>query len=316
VLGGLISVGLLYLLAIVQGVGVALDFPTRQSFLGQLVAPTSLTNAVALNAGVAQLARIVGPALAGGLIASIGAGWCFAVNAGSYAVILLLLLRVDRSALRARPRIGSMRGQAMAGIRYAWGAVELRTLLLVAVAFAVFGGNVNVLLPLLAKQTFRGGAGLYGTMGALLGVGALAATIFAASRIRPTKATVFGAMAALGAALAAAAAARPLWLEVAALVLIGFTSVTVGVGVNASLQLGAAPAMRGRVVALFFLIANGSNAVGGPMSGAIAQAAGVRASLAVNAAVVLVASAILGIAWSRRLGEPSAIPHAAVETSG
>ena len=307
VISGVIQLWMIYVLAVVQGIGVAGDFPTRQSFLSQLVSPGSLSNAVALNAGVAQVARVVGPALAGALIVAVGTGACFAINAGSYVVILILLACLDRAALRPRPRITSMKGQARAGIHYAWRRVELRTLLLLMVVFALFGGNFNVLLPLLAKDVFHGGAGLYGTMGAVLGVGAVAATLIVASRPRPTKRSVWVAMAAFGVSLALATVAGGLWLELVALALAGLTSVVVGVSLNASLQLGSDPAFRGRVIALFFLVANGSNVVGGPLSGWIAQTWGVRSSLGVNAAVTLAAAAVLGLLWARRLGEPSAI---------
>ena len=310
-LSGVVQLWMLYVLAVVQGVGVALDFPTRQAFLSQLAPPAFLANAVALNAGVAQLARIVGPAVAGLLIITVGTGVCFAVNAASYVVLLVLLAFMDVSALRPRPRLTTMKGQVRAGVRYAWRRPELRTLLAVVVVFAVFGGNFNVLLPLLAKDAFNGSAGLYGAMGAVLGVGAVLATLIVASRPRPTKRSVVLAFGALGLSLVLSALAGQLWLEMAALALAGLTSVAVGVSINASLQLGANPAMRGRVVALFFLIANGSNVIGGPMSGWLAETFGVRWSMGVNAVVTSAAAVALLAVWRRRLGEPSAITDTA-----
>ena len=310
-LAGVVQLWMLYVLAVIQGVGVALDFPTRQAFLSQLAPPAFLANAVALNAGVAQVARIVGPAVAGLLIITVGTGVCFAVNAASYVILLGLLALMDVSALRPRPRLTTMKGQVRAGIHYAWHRPELRTLLAVVVVFAVFGGNFNVLLPLLAKDAFNGSAGLYGVMGAVLGVGAVLATLIVASRPRPTKRSVVLAFGALGLSLFLSALAGQLWLEMAALALAGLTSVAVGVSINASLQLGANPAMRGRVVALFFLIANGSNVVGGPMSGWLAETFGVRWSMGVNAVVTSAAAVALLAVWRRRLGEPSAITDTA-----
>jgi MFS family permease len=164
------------------------------------------------------------------------------------------------------------------------------------------------MLPLLAKDVFGGGAGLYGTMGAVLGVGAVLATLIVASRPHPTKGSVALALGAFGVTLAVVTVAGQLWVELVGLGLAGLTSVALGVSLNASLQLGSDPAMRGRVIALFFLIANGSNVIGGPISGWIAQTWGVRQSLAVNAVIILAAGAGLWLLWARRLREPSAIP--------
>jgi len=309
VLTDVVQMWMVYALAAVQGTGMALDTPTRQSLVGQLVPTDELANAVALNAGLAQMARVVGPAIAGVLIETVGIGACFALNAVSYCVIVALLLFVDPATMVVRPRLARARRQLRDALGYFASRSELRDPLIIAIVVGVFASNFNVVLPLVAKYTFHGGAGTYTAMASAQGVGAVIAALVIASRRRPTKGLLVASVAWLGAALMMAAVAPFLALEFFAVGLAGMMGAATGIAVNASLQLGAPPAMRGRIIALFFFITYGSNVIGGPLMGWIAQTWSARWSLVAGGLPALVLAAWLALRWHARLGDAAATPH-------
>jgi MFS family permease len=316
VLTGVTRMWMIYGLALVQGLGVALDAPTRQSLVSQLVPNEELSNALSLNAGLLQVARVVGPVIAGVLIDTVGIGPCFALNAISYGAIIALVLLMDTRLFVARERLAQARGKAMQGIRYALSRPELRDLLAVAAVIGVFAGNFAVVLPLIAKYVFHGDAGTYSALAAIQGVGAVIGALGLASRKRPTKLLVVSGVSWLGISLALAAPAPNLALEFFAVGLTGVASVAAGVSINASLQLGCRPEMRGRIIALYFLITYGSNVVGAPLMGWIAQTWSARWSLVAGAVPTLAAAAFVAVRWHGRLSEPGALPEAAVAPSG
>ena len=303
VLSGVTRMWMIYCLALVQGLGVALDTPTRQSLVSQLVAGEELSNALSLNAGLAQLARVVGPVIAGVLIETVGIGPCFALNAASYGVIIVLLLLMNTRELVGRDRLAASRGQAMQGVRYALATPELRNLLAVAAVIGIFAGNFLVVLPLVAKYVFHGSAGTYSAMAAIQGLGALVGALGVASRRHPTKLLIVAAASWLGVSLLVAAVAPNLGVELLAVGTSGIASAAVGISVNASLQIGCRPEMRGRIISLFFLITYGSNVVGGPLMGWIAQTWSARWSLAGGAIPTLVLAVVLLVRWTGRMGE-------------
>jgi MFS family permease len=315
VLGGVTRMWMIYCLALVQGVGVALDTPTRQSLVSSLVPVKELSNAVSLNAGLVQLARVVGPVIAGVLIETIGIGACFVLNAASYGAIVLLVRAMDPRQLVARARLPSGRGRAMQGVRYALATPELRTLLAVAAVVGLFAGNFLVVLPLVAKYVFHGTAGTYSALAAVQGLGALVGALVVATRRHPTKLLILLASAWLGATLLVAAVAPTLALELLAVGGSGIASAVLGVSINASLQIGCRPEMRGRIISLYFLITYGSNVVGGPVTGWIAQTWNPRWSLAAGAIPTLVLAAALLVRWRNRLSEPGVAAAASVHES-
>jgi MFS family permease len=312
VLTGVTQMWMIYGLALLQGVGVALDAPTRQSLVSQLVPTEELSNALSLNAGLLQLARVLGPVIAGVLIDSVGIGLCFTFNAVSYGVIIVLVRLMDTRDFVPRERLARSRGQAMQGVRYALSRPELRDLLAVAVVVGVFASNFTVVLPLLAKYVFHGDAGTYSALAAIQGVGAVIGALALASRRRPTKLFVVTSVLWFGVSLALAAPAPSLALEFFAVGVTGIASVATGVSINASLQLGCRPEMRGRIIALYFLLTYGSNVVGAPLMGLIAQTWSARWSLAGGALPTLAVAAVLAIRWRRSLTEPGALAEVAV----
>jgi MFS family permease len=309
---GLDHLWVIYVLAAIQGVGTACDTPTRQSLVGQLVGDGHLANALSLNAGVVQLARVVGPAVAGILIATVGSAECFVLNATSYLVIIVCVTLLDGSAIIPRARVARAKGQVREGFRYILDQRELRNVLLISVVVGVFASNFNVVLPLVAHDVLHGGAGTFGALGAIQGLGALIAAVLVAARSRPSKGFLACSSGVLGAALLVAAVVPGAVAEFAAIAFSGAAALAVGVSVNTTMQLGARPDLRGRVIAMYFLVAFGSNVLGGPLMGWIGQTWGARWSLAAGGIPALVVTGVLTVAWRRRFWEPSAVPDVAM----
>jgi MFS family permease len=300
---------MVYVLAAVQGLGTAFDTPPRQSLVGQLVSSDELSNAVSLNAGLAQAARVVGPAIAGALITWVGIGACFALNAASYCVVIALVTRIDPSSMVHRPRVPAGKGQARAAIGFAFRAPELRNALVMALVIGVFASNFNVTIPLLVKEGFHRDAGVYSLIAMAQGMGALVAAIALATRKRPTKRFLLCSSAGLGIALALTAAAPVLLAVVAPVAVMGGMGAASGIGLNASLQLGAPPAMRGRIIAMFFYVMLGTNVIGGPLMGWIAEWWSPRAPFLTGAIAMGVLSTWVWTMWRGSLDEAAAGSH-------
>lgn len=292
VLTGVVQMWMVYVLAVLQGVGNALDTPTRQALIGELVGERELTNAVALNAVLFQLARIAGPLMAGVLIATVGIGVCFACNAVSYLAIVFALLMLDTSTLIPRVRAPRARGQLREGIRYARQTPALRALLSVTALVGTLSFQLNVLLPLIAKYVYDGDAGTFATMSALAAVGGLLAAVGIAARRFTTNRQVLFLLLALGITMCAAAAAPNLAIELFVMVPLGMAMLAAPVTINASVQLVSRPDMRGRAISFYFLLSQGSNVVGAPLIGWVAQSAGAQWSLVLGAV-----AAVVGAGW-------------------
>jgi MFS family permease len=295
---GNIRVWEIALLASLLGLNTAFENPARQTFMLELVGPAELRNAVSLNSVLVNVARAVGPALAGVLIATAGEGICFLVNAASFVAVVFSLVTMDRSALRPSLPAERARGQLREGLRYVRHNPELATPLLMMALTGMLTYEFQVSLPVLA-HALHGGSGTYGLMMAAMGVGAVAGGLVTAARGRIGLRPLVVAAAALGVfiLLAAAAPTRP--LELLALVFAGAASVSfIAIG-NTTLQLNAAPAMRGRVMSLWFVGFQGSTPIGGPVVGLVIAAAGARAGLALGGVTCLLA-ALLGSRAARR----------------
>jgi MFS family permease len=180
--------------------------------------------------------------------------------------------------------------------------------LLLSVVIGVFATNFNVVLPLVARDILHGGAGTFGALGAVQGIGALIAAVAVAARGRPSKGFLIVGTLALGATLLGAAVAPGSILEFATIGLAGAAALVVGVSVNMTMQLGSRPALRGRVIAMYFLVAFGSNVIGGPLTGWVAQNFGARWSLAAGALPAVAVALVLALHWRRRFEEPGAVP--------
>jgi MFS family permease len=284
-------------LALLLGVVNLVDMPARQSFVIEMVGAEDVANAVSLNSVVVNGARVVGPAVAGLLVATIGIAPCFLVNAGSYLAVIASLLAMDTRTLNRTPPVVRGPGQLRAGLRYAWSSPQLRVPLLMMAVVGTLSYNFSVVLPLLVRETYGAGAGSYGVLFSFMGLGAVLGGLVIATRSRATPRLLVGSSLALGAAIGLAAAAPNLGLVVLAMVPVGVASTSFIATSNALLQLGASSEMRGRVMALFALVFLGSTPIGGPLVGWIAERFSPRTSLGVAA----VAAMLAGLAGLRRL---------------
>jgi len=259
-----VTVWMIWVLAGLTGTTVALDMPSRQSFVYEMVGPDDLANAVGLNAVTINSSRIIGPALGGVLIAGVGVAPCFFLNAVSFvAVIVALAVMRTGELLRGAPLVREP-GQIRAGLRYAWHAPALRIPLLMMAVVSTLAYNYSVVLPLLTKSVYGRGGGAYGALSAAMGVGALAGALLMASRARPSRRLLVASTFAFGLVTVLLAVAPGYYVGMALLVLLGGAGVLFISTTNSLLQLNADDAMRGRVMSLWAVLFLGSTPIGGP----------------------------------------------------
>jgi MFS family permease len=303
VLAGVENLPAIFLLTALAGVVTALENPARRAFVVELVPQDDVANAVGLNSALMTGSRVIGPALAGALIAGPGIGWCFALNAISYVPQLMLFLRMDRDRFRSSERVAKAKGQLREGFRYVWGDHELRLPLLLITVVGTLAFNYSVVLPLLATRDFDGGANTYTLLFSVMSVGSLIGALVVARRTHAD--SRFLAHAAIGMGLSNLALALAPTTLVAALLLlpVGYYGVFVISGSNAVVQLRAKPAMRGRALALTAVVFIGSTPIGGPIAGWVSEEYGARAGLLLGAAAGLAAGVGVLRALARRTAE-------------
>jgi len=287
VLSGTQTLWMLYVLSIIQGIGTSVEQPGRQALLSELVPDEDLPNAVSLNAALFTMARVVGPAVAAALISTVGVGVCFVVNAASFLGIVAALVAIRPADLYHRPRIQRARGQLREGIRYVAHTPTIRPLFLSVAFMGMFAQSVNVVLPLLAKNTFHGGAGVFGTMAAVTALGSCVAAFWMAGAKPPTDRRIMMLATLMGASLLALAVSPILAVALLILPVVGYGQLGTGVSTNAANQLRTPPNMRGRTIALYFSINSGAAALGAFILGSLSQAAGPRTALVVSGLVSL-----------------------------
>ncbi|HKJ36224.1 MAG TPA: MFS transporter [Solirubrobacterales bacterium] len=281
-LTGSVELWIVYALIAARGLVLAVDNPTRQAFVIELVGPERVVNAVALNGALVHSARIAGPAVAGVVIALWGVTLCFALNALTFGVMIGALAAMRTAELAPRPARQDSYGIGGA-LRYVARTPRLRVPLLLMAALGTLGFNFQVILPLLAHFSFGGDVGAYSLLMVAMGAGAIAGSLFAAARGELGPPVVAAGAAGFAAAGLAAAIAPTLELEMAALALLGAAAVVFAAAINSGLQLAAAPEMRGRVMAIYSVVFLGSTPIGGPISGWLSEAASPRAALALGA---------------------------------
>jgi len=282
------------LLAALLGLNNAFENPARQSFMLELVGPENLRNAVSLNSVLVNVARIIGPAVAGVLIALSGEGVCFLVNAASFLAVVLSLATLDRAAIHPSPPSGREPGQLREGLRYVRRSPELVLPLLMMALVGALAYEFQVTLPVMASQALHVGSSGYGFMTSAMGVGAVAGGLLVAARGRTGLPPLVLASCAFGVLLLAAGLAPNLALELIALALAGGASITFMATGNSTLQLAVAPEMRGRVMSLWFVAFQGSTPIGGPIVGWVMAEAGARAGLGLGGITCLLV-ALLGL---------------------
>ncbi|MDQ1648306.1 MAG: hypothetical protein QOG60_363 [Frankiaceae bacterium] len=322
-LTGSVQLWQVYLLAFLLGMNNCFENPARQSFVLEMVGPANLRNAVSLNSVVVNVARAVGPAAAGLIIAAGGTGTCFLINAASFVAVVLSLTLLDTSRLQPSPPTVRAPGQLREGFAYVRRTPELAVPLLMMALVGCLAYEFQVVLPVVAKETFGGGAQVYGLMTGAMGVGAVIGGLYVAARGRTGIRAMTTSSLAFAVVLLFAALAPSLAVELVALALVGGVSVGFLSKGNSTLQLSADPSMRGRVMALWAVAFLGSTPIGGPIAGAVAEHLGGRAGLGLAAAACAVAAGAGALVLRRRAAGgtagtavPSQVPEVRRETVG
>jgi len=276
-------------IAVALGFVNVFDNPARQSFIAEMVPETELGNAITLNSVTINLARVMGPALAGVLIATVGIAPCFMANAFSFGAVVISLAMMRAGELYPVGRQPRQPGQVREGLRYVRRTPELLVPLIMITVVGTFAWEFQVSLPLMARFTFHGSAATYGTMLAFMGAGAVVGGLVTARRNRVTAVGLGRSSIGWGLAILAASIAPNLPTEFALLLLVGYGSISFNSLAKTTLQLAAVPSMRGRVMALWSVAWLGSTPVGGPIVGWIGQSFGARWSLVVGGLATVLA---------------------------
>jgi MFS family permease len=299
---GIVSVWHVYVLALLLGIGAAVDAPARQAFVIEMVGRDDVQNAVALNSASFNLGRVIGPAVAGFLIVIVGTGPVFLINAASFGAVIYALKRMRESELSPVPRAERGRGQVLEGIRYVRRRPDLLMVMIVVFFVGTFGMNFQMTSALMATEVFHKGAGAYGLLGSIMAIGSVSGALLSARRGRPRLRLIIASAVAYG-VVEITAGLMPTYLAfIALLIPLGLCQMTLLNSANATMQLSVDPVMRGRVMALYMAVLMGGTPFGAPLVGALAEAFGARWSFiaggAISGAAALIAAALL----SRRPG--------------
>jgi MFS family permease len=285
-----------YLFALLLGIASAIDAPVRQTFVSELVGGSNLSNAVALNSASFNAARMIGPAVAGLLVAAIGAGWVFLLNAVTFGAVLasLAFIRVDQ--LRATKRAPQGRGQLLEGFRYVRARPDLLVIFVIVFIIGTFGLNFAIFTSTMASVEFGHGAEAFGLLSSVMAIGSVTGALLSARRERPRLRLTFVAAAAFGVSCLVAAVMPSYWGFALVLVFVGLSAQTLMTTANGTVQTTTAPEMRGRVMALYMAVFMGGTPLGAPLVGWVANVFGPRWAIGVAAASGLAAAAI-GLGW-------------------
>jgi MFS family permease len=306
-----------YVLAFVLGIASAFDAPARQSFVSEIVAPDDLTNAVGLNSASFNVARIVGPAVAGLSIAALGSGvvatgWVILANGLSYAAPILTLHLLDRQALTSPEPVSRAPGAIREGVAYVRSRPDLMLILAIVFFTGTFGLNFQMTSALMATQVYGKGPTEFGLLGTFLAVGSLTGALLAARRTRVRHRLVVGAAITFG-AVEIVAGTMPSYVLFAVLCpVMGLCALTMITSANAFMQLHTEPAMRGRVIALYMMIFIGGTPIGAPLIGWVGEAFGARWTLIAGGLLTVVGSAASALLYLRAERRRSADPEPVV----
>ena len=293
---GLVQLWQVYVFAFLLGCVAAFDAPARQTFVADLVVEDHLSNAVALNSTSFNAARMIGPAIAGVLIAAVGSGWVFLINAASFAAVIgsLSFLRIEE--LHLSSRAVRTRGSLAEGFRYVWKRPDLKAILVMLFLIGTFGINFPIFISTMSVTVFHAGASQFGLLTSMMAIGSVTGALLAARRAKPGITVLFTASAIFGLGFVLAAFMPSYWLFGLSLIVIGMSVQTFTTTANTTMQLSTERVMRGRVMALFMAIAMGSTPIGAPFVGWVADTFGPRWALSVGAASGF-AAAIVGIRY-------------------
>lgn len=305
-LTGLVQLWHVYVFALLLGCVAAFDAPARQTFVSELVTEIDLQNAVALNSTSFNAARMIGPAIAGTLIAAVGTGWVFVINAASYVAVIgaMKMLRVHE--LYLRQRAVRTRGSFLEGFRYVWRRPDLKAVLFMLFLIGTFGLNFPIFISTMSVTVFHAGAHQYGLLSSIMAIGSVVGALLAARRDKPRMGVLLVGASVFGLGCALAALMPGYWLFGMALIVVGVAAQTFTTTVNSWVQLSTEPAMRGRVLAILLAIVLGCTPMGAPLVGWVADTFGARWAMGVAALSGLAAS-IVGLRYLSRYHRSSQV---------
>lgn len=291
---GQVQLWQVYVFALLLGCVAAFDAPARQTFVSELVEGPNLSNAVALNSASFNVARMIGPAVAGLMVAAVGAGWVFLINAATFGAVLLSLKFLRIRELHPAPRARRSRGGLAEGFRYVWKRPDIKVILIMVFLIGTFGLNFPIFISTMSVSVFHKGAGEFGLLSSIMAIGSVVGALLSARRERPRVALLFAGAAFFGAGCAIAALMPNYWLFGVALVAVGISSQTLMTTANGVVQMTTDPKLRGRVMAIYMAIFMGGTPIGAPLVGWVADAFGPRWALGVAAASGF-AAALVGV---------------------
>lgn len=304
---GNVELWMVYLIAAGSGSVTALDNPSRQTFVMEMVGADHVSNAVTLNSVVINAARAIGPAVAGVLIATVGIGQCFVVNALTYVTVIVAVAFIRKGELHPAARSPRARGQLREGFRYAWNTPVIRVTLLMLTIIGTFTYEFSTTLPLFAEFTFDRGATGLAIMTSLIGAGAVVGGLVVAASGRPTMRRLVAVELAFGASVVVAAVMPTAGLAYVVMPFVGAASVGTIALSNSILQLNSEPRLRGRVMSLFSMAMIGSTPIGGPIVGWIGEHVDPRAALLLGG-VAAITAAGYGVA-AAGVARPQGVRH-------
>jgi len=299
-----------YGFALALGVVSAFDAPARQIFVGDLVPKALLSNAVGLNSSSFNAARLIGPGVAGLLIAAVGSGWVFVINGATFAGTLVALLLMKPSQFHPQERAPRSPGQIFDALRYLRTRRDLQIIFIVVSVVSMFGMNFQLTSAIMARVEFDKGPQEYGILGSILAIGALAGSVMAARRREPSARLVVMAAAGFGVASGIMSLMPTYWSYAASGVLVGFAALTMLTAANATVQTTTPTAMRGRVMSLYMMVLMGTTPVGSPIVGWVGEHIGPRLSVGIGSvSAILVAAGVVAWAMARGRLDLALSPH-------
>jgi MFS family permease len=291
VVTGAVRLWMIFVLAAALGLVNSIDNPTRQSFIHELAGREELKNAVSLNSTEVNLTRVIGPAIAAVVIATLGIGWCFFLNAGSFVAVLVCLLLMHGSELETVEPVERKKGQLREGLRYVWDTPVLRDVLIMMAIVGTLTYEFGVTLPLLARFTFHGNASSFALLTCSMGAGAVIGGLIAAGRKSTAPRGLLWAVIAFGLGMIVVASSPDIAVAMIAMALVGVFSIMFYALGNTVLQLESNQTMRGRVMSLWTVAFLGSTFIGGPVIGWIGGHASPRWAVAVGGMAAIAAGA-------------------------